>query len=62
MNLSAITDFPSLCVEYIFISLFAKPISLIYCKIHCLYLPIFYLVCDLILLKSLQGITHAYLL
>ena len=48
-------------------------ISLIYCRIHCLYLPIFYLVSDFIHLNfirkpsvvvisflSLKGITHTY--
>ena len=48
-------------------------ISLIYCRIHCLYLPIFYLVSDFIHLKfirkpsvivilflSLKGKTHTY--
>ena len=47
-------------------------ISLICCKIHCLYLLIFYLACGLIHLKcfekqlycffSFKGITRAYLL
>ena len=72
MNLSTITDFPSLCAEYHY---FAKMISLIYYKIHYLYLHIFCLVCNLVDLNffelhsnsnsfflSFRGITHAYLL
>ena len=47
MNLSASTDFLLLCVEYISIPLFCKN----NCKIHCLCLPIFCLICILIHLK-----------
>ena len=62
------TNFPSLFVEYNFITLFIE------CKIICFYLLIFYLVCvfiDLKFLKSIsnctsflfyKGITHTYLL
>ena len=44
INLSATADFPSLCVEYISILFSCKHVSLIYCKIHYLYLLIFFLV------------------
>ena len=45
INLSATTDFPSLCVEYTFISLpFNHFFKDHFLKINCLYLTIFYLV------------------
>ena len=73
MNLSEITKFPSLCVEYVSISFFFLAlILLIYYKICCLYLPIFCMVSDYLHLKcisncntfflSFKGLTHAYLL
>ena len=78
MNLSAIADFPSLCVECIFISLHhysAKRISLTYHEIYCFRRPILCLVSVLIHLiflektlvilvpfLSFKEITHAYLL
>ena len=44
INLSAATDFSSLCAEYISILLSHDLFLLIYCKIHYPYLPIFLLV------------------
>ena len=44
INLSTITDFPSLCVECISISLSWRMASLIYCKFYYLYWPKFCLV------------------
>ena len=48
------------CEEFIsfYISLSAVMISLIYCKIHCLYLLIFCLVCDLIHRRFLKSISN----
>ena len=53
INLSPITDTPSLCVEYV--SIFpADMISLIYFKIRYLYLTIFCLACYLIHLNFFE--------
>ena len=75
INFSRITDFPSLCIEYISIAFFLAMISLIYCKIHCLYLPYtlfglqlglsntFWKALKIVIpFLSFKGITHAYLL
>ena len=58
MSLLAKEYFPSLCVEYISISLFCKNYFIDYCKIHLNCLTIFYMVCVL----TFKGINHAYLL
>ena len=70
MNLLATKDFPPLNTEK---SFFLTVTSMIYCKINCLYLPIFYLVYVWIYLTlfwkalvivitflSFKGITHIY--
>ena len=57
-NYSPGTDFPSFWVECISLSLSCIMISLIYCKMHCLYLPMPYFVCVLMHLKFLKSIDN----
>ena len=57
-NYSPGTDFPSLWAECISLSLSCIMISLIYCKMHCLYLPMSYFVCVLMHLQFLKSIDN----
>ena len=55
MNLLAITDFPSMVVDTFPYHYSTNLISLISCKIHCLCLPISYLVYVLIHLEFFEN-------
>ena len=61
INHSTVTDFPSLCDKYISIALFCSHISFICCKIHCLYLKLFFKLNLQNLHKPCHGENNLYL-